>query len=115
MLVTKAGLGAFEATVRLTPAATYNELAYVIVVPGSGRIPQAPGVVVLTAGTADLPVAEEAAVTAELMGSEVVRVNDVGIDRCSRRNGSRYRRRRRGSGFGPGGRRSHQHRLRRQL
>ena len=38
-----------------------------------------PGVVVLTAGTADLPVAEEAAVTAELMGSEVVRVNDVGV------------------------------------
>ena len=38
-----------------------------------------PGVVVLTAGTADLPVAEEAVVTAELMGSQVVRVNDVGV------------------------------------
>jgi len=79
VLVTKAGLGAFEATVRLTSAATYNELANFINVPGSGRIPQTPGVVVLTAGTADLPVAEEATVTAGLMGSEVVRVNDVGI------------------------------------
>ena len=34
---------------------------------------------VLTAGTADLPVAEEAVVTAELMGSQVVRVIDVGV------------------------------------
>jgi NCAIR mutase (PurE)-related protein len=34
---------------------------------------------VLCAGTADLPVAEEAAVTADLMGSDVVRLYDVGV------------------------------------
>ena len=33
----------------------------------------------MTAGTVDLAVAEEAAVTARVMGSEVVRVNDVGV------------------------------------
>ncbi|MEX0785644.1 MAG: nickel pincer cofactor biosynthesis protein LarB, partial [Dehalococcoidia bacterium] len=38
-----------------------------------------PGVSVLCGGTADLPVAEEAAVTAELMGSAVERVYDVGV------------------------------------
>ena len=79
VLVTKAEPGAFEATHKTTPAATFNELARAIVVPGSQSVPRRPGVVVLTAGTADLPVAEEAAITAELMGSEVVRVNDVGV------------------------------------
>lgn len=79
VLVTKTDRSALEATLERTPAATYNELANVIVVPGARQVPQAPGVVVLTAGTADLPVAEEAAVTAELMGSEVIRVNDVGV------------------------------------
>jgi len=38
-----------------------------------------PGVMVLTAGTADIPVAEEAALTAGLMGNEVERVYDVGV------------------------------------
>jgi NCAIR mutase (PurE)-related protein len=36
-------------------------------------------VVVATAGTADLPVAEEAVLTAELMGQRVIRVQDVGV------------------------------------
>jgi NCAIR mutase (PurE)-related protein len=38
-----------------------------------------PGVCLICAGTADLPVAEEAAVTAELMGSGVERIYDVGV------------------------------------
>jgi NCAIR mutase (PurE)-related protein len=38
-----------------------------------------PGVVVVTAGTSDLPVAEEAALTAELMGNRVTRIFDVGV------------------------------------
>src|SRR5512142_479476 len=37
------------------------------------------GVFVLSAGTADIPVAEEAALTADLMGNEVVRLYDVGV------------------------------------
>jgi NCAIR mutase (PurE)-related protein len=38
-----------------------------------------PGILVLSAGTSDIPVAEEAAVTAELMGSRVERIYDVGV------------------------------------
>jgi NCAIR mutase (PurE)-related protein len=38
-----------------------------------------PGVVVVTGGTADIPVAEEAAITAHLMGNEVQKVFDVGV------------------------------------
>lgn len=38
-----------------------------------------PGVVIVTAGTADIPVAEEAALTADLMGNRVQRIYDVGV------------------------------------
>ena len=47
-----------------------------------GGIPQADGigkVVIATGGTSDIPVAEEAALTAEVLGSQVVRLYDVGV------------------------------------
>jgi len=47
-----------------------------------GKIPVADGigkVVVATGGTSDIPVAEEAALTAEVHGNEVVRLYDVGV------------------------------------
>lgn len=47
-----------------------------------GEVPKADGigkVVVATGGTSDIPVAEEAAVTAEALGSEVIRLYDVGV------------------------------------
>lgn len=48
----------------------------------TGGIPQADGigrVVIATGGTSDIPVAEEAALTAECLGSQVVRLYDVGV------------------------------------
>jgi NCAIR mutase (PurE)-related protein len=43
-------------------------------------LPKRPGkIAVICAGTSDLPVAEEAAVTADIMGNEVVRISDVGV------------------------------------
>ena len=47
-----------------------------------GDMPQPTGigkVVIATGGTSDIPVAEEAALTAEIMGSQVVRLYDVGV------------------------------------
>lgn len=47
-----------------------------------GRLPEPTGkgrVVVATGGTSDIPVAEEAAVTAEALGNEVLRLYDVGV------------------------------------
>lgn len=41
--------------------------------------PLYPGITAVTAGTADLPVAAEAALTAELMGNQVLRITDVGV------------------------------------
>lgn len=47
-----------------------------------GGLPQPDGigkVIVATGGTSDIPVAEEAALTAEILGSQVVRLYDVGV------------------------------------
>lgn len=57
----------------------YNELARTGVI---GELPQPYGlgkIVVATGGTSDIPVAEEAAVTAQVLGNEVVRLYDVGV------------------------------------
>jgi NCAIR mutase (PurE)-related protein len=78
VLVTRATPEAFAAVQRSLPGASYHETARCITyerVPAERRA----GVVILSAGTADLPVAEEAAVTATIMGSEVARVYDVGV------------------------------------
>jgi pyridinium-3,5-biscarboxylic acid mononucleotide synthase len=43
-------------------------------------LPKRPGtILVITAGTADIPIAEEAAVTADVMGNQVDRLYDVGV------------------------------------
>ena len=57
----------------------YHEQAKVAVI---GGMPQADGIgriVVATGGTSDIPVAEEAALTAEVLGNQVVRLYDVGV------------------------------------
>ena len=57
----------------------YDELSKTGVI---GELPKPTGkgrVVVATGGTSDIPVAEEAAVTAEVLGNEVVRLYDVGV------------------------------------
>lgn len=52
----------------------------------SGRCPEPDGdgkIVVATGGTSDIPVAEEAALTAEVLGNRVVRLYDVGVAGCT--------------------------------
>jgi len=79
LLVTRATVAAFEAVRAKVPAAIFYDDAAIIscrqhdVAPGKGTI------VVAAAGTSDLPVAEEAARTAELMGNDVTRLYDVGV------------------------------------
>jgi len=79
LLVTRANEAAFEAVRLRVPQATYYADAALItfrqqdITPGKGSI------VIAAAGTSDLPVAEEAARTAELMGNTVERVYDVGV------------------------------------
>jgi NCAIR mutase (PurE)-related protein len=79
LLVTRASAAAYEAVCQAVPAATYYTDAAIIalrqqdVSKGKGTI------LVAAAGTSDLPIAEEAAVTAELMGNDVARLYDVGV------------------------------------
>ncbi|MCL2568277.1 MAG: nickel pincer cofactor biosynthesis protein LarB [Oscillospiraceae bacterium] len=61
------------------PTMVYHELARVGII---GEMPKPNGIgyiVVATGGTTDLPVAEEAALTAEAFGNEVIRLYDVGV------------------------------------
>ena len=81
LLVTRASQDAYDAVAERAADARYEEMARCIVVDrrAEGERKQAPGVLVVCAGTADLPVASEAVVTAEIMGCEVERVFDVGV------------------------------------
>ena len=60
------------------PDAAYHAPARAVTLDRS-KEPRRPGVAVCCAGTSDVPVAEEAAVTAELMGTAVDRMFDVGV------------------------------------
>lgn len=78
VLVTRATPEHYAAVRQALPDAAYHEAARCIVLDRANE-PRQPGVSVLCGGTADLPVAEEAAITADLMGSAVERVYDVGV------------------------------------
>jgi pyridinium-3,5-biscarboxylic acid mononucleotide synthase len=79
VLATRASKEHFAAVRRLVRKAEYRELARTIVLQrdrtkyGKGKI------AVVSAGTSDIPVAEEAVVTAELMGNDVEHLYDVGV------------------------------------
>ena len=80
VLVTRASPESYQRVSAVVPAAEYEELARCIVVPTDHPVePRYGGLLIVTAGTADLAVAEEAAVTAELMGCRAERLNDVGV------------------------------------
>jgi len=78
LLITRATPDAARAVLAAIPDATHHQTARCVTVERT-RVPKQPGVLVLCAGTADLPVAEEAAVTAEIIGNDVRRLYDVGV------------------------------------
>jgi pyridinium-3,5-biscarboxylic acid mononucleotide synthase len=61
------------------PELIYHPLPRLLVLDRSAQTEKRPGVLVVTAGTADMSVAEEAAITSELMGNVVERMFDVGV------------------------------------
>jgi NCAIR mutase (PurE)-related protein len=79
LLITRATADAFDAVQRVVPGAAFHSEARAITLE-QGEIRRGQGtVLVACAGTSDLPVAEEAVVTAELMGNQVDRLYDVGV------------------------------------
>ncbi len=79
ILATRASDAAYRAVKKLDRRAVFHEASRAIVVQHSKKKPTRGIVLVLTAGTSDIPVAEEAAVTAQALGSAVQTVFDVGV------------------------------------
>lgn len=75
---TRASKEQYELIQKCIPDITYDPISRILKVekPGKERIGR---IVVCTAGTADIPVAEEAAQTAEYFGNKVERIYDVGV------------------------------------
>lgn len=76
---TRASKAQYEIVQKLLPHAVYYEDARIILSSKKEAPKEDEYIVVVTAGTADIPVAEEAALTAEIMGNNVQRVYDVGV------------------------------------
>jgi NCAIR mutase (PurE)-related protein len=91
ILATRANREIFEALRRIDLRAEFNELARTIVIKTKGKS-KGPGkgnVLILTAGTSDIPVAEEAKVTVQLLGSQASTLYDVGVAGLHRLMGKR--------------------------
>ncbi len=79
LLVTRTTADAYAAVRSVAPGAVYHEQARAITLE-QGDVPRGHGTITIAcAGTSDLPVAEEAAVTARLMGNDIDRLSDVGV------------------------------------
>jgi pyridinium-3,5-biscarboxylic acid mononucleotide synthase len=78
ILGTRATQEMYDAVKSIIPAAEYNQLARTIAIRKKTEITET-YIAIVTAGTSDIPIAEEAAVTAEIFGNRVERLFDVGI------------------------------------
>ena len=79
VLVTKVSEECFDTVKGLVPEVEYHPLARAITINRVKEPPSRSGIMVVSAGTSDIPIAEEAALTAELMGNLVERSYDVGV------------------------------------
>jgi hypothetical protein len=79
VLATRASEKQFQAVKKKVRGVEYRELARAIVLQKDPTKYGKGVIAVVSAGTSDIPVAEEAVVTAELMGNEVQHVYDVGV------------------------------------
>jgi NCAIR mutase (PurE)-related protein len=79
LLATRAGEEAFRAVQEAYPKAEYHERARCVTVMKKRPEPQPGRVLIICAGTSDIPVAEEARVTAEILGHETGTIYDAGV------------------------------------
>ena len=78
VLATRVSQELYQAIGDQLPEATYYPISRMLILNRSEQ-ERKPGILVVTGGTSDIPVAEEAAMTAELMGNCVERLFDVGV------------------------------------
>jgi len=79
ILATRANKAQFAAVKKMVRRAEYRELARAIVLQRDKKKYGKGTIAVVSAGTSDIPVAEEAVVTAEIMGNDVEHLYDVGV------------------------------------
>jgi NCAIR mutase (PurE)-related protein len=76
---TRANQEMYEAVIAILPDAVYHREARIISLQKKKAVAPETRIAVITAGTSDIPVAEEAAITAELLGNNVLRIYDAGV------------------------------------
>ena len=76
---TRANQEMFDAVKSILPEAIYYPVARIISVQKKKPATPKTRIAVITAGTSDMPIAEEAAITAELLGNNVLRIYDAGV------------------------------------
>jgi len=64
---------------KIIPGCLYNSLGKTAYLKKKKPLPGKGKIIIMTAGTSDIPVAEEAAVTCEMLGNEVERIYDIGV------------------------------------
>jgi NCAIR mutase (PurE)-related protein len=79
VLATRATEEQYAAVLQKVPQAEYRETPHAIILRQDCKIRGKGKIVVVSAGTSDIPVAEEAVITAEMMGNDVQQVYDVGV------------------------------------
>ncbi len=79
LLATRIERAVYAKLRRKIPGCLYNALGKIAYLEQKPAAPGKGTIVVITAGTSDIPVAEEAAVTCEMMGNAVARIYDVGV------------------------------------
>ena len=79
VLATRASPETYQVVHERVSDAVYHPIGRLILVNRSPDRAGLPGIVIASGGTADMPVVEEAAITAELMGNQVERLYDVGV------------------------------------
>ncbi len=79
LLITKVGSEVFKILSKKIPQARYNSQAKAIYLKQKEPVSGKGKIVIITAGTSDIPVAEEAVVTCEILGNKTEKIYDVGV------------------------------------
>lgn len=76
---TRANLEMYESVKSISPEAVFYPMARIISLQTKKPVTPETRIAIISAGTSDMPVAEEAAITAELLGNNVLRIYDAGV------------------------------------
>ncbi|MGI6731857.1 MAG: nickel pincer cofactor biosynthesis protein LarB [Anaerovoracaceae bacterium] len=79
IIATRASYHVYKTVKAIAPQSVYHELPRIITLHRDKTIYAKGTIAVLSGGTADIPIAEEAAITAEMIGNRVDRIYDVGV------------------------------------